>query len=238
MNLYEGWQYLKSAPLFGLLLTLLAYRIALAVNRRAGGKPLLHSVFVGVLLVVVFLLAAGVDYRTYMQGASVVYWLLSPATVAMAVPLYLNLARLKRAFAPLTATLLVGAVVGVVSAAGLGQLFGLPRELVLSLAPRSVTTPFAIGLAEQSGGVPEFATAFVLISGVFGAIVVKPLFDRLGLAHDWLLGFSTGLAAHGVGTARAFQLSERAGAIAGLAMGLNGVATAALLPVLLHWMGV
>ncbi|RXZ43363.1 LrgB family protein [Crenobacter cavernae] len=238
MNLAAGWVYLKSSPLFGLLLTLGAYRLSLAINRRANGNPLLHSVFVGVALIVAVLVFSEVDYADYMRGAQFIYWLLGPATVAMAVPLYFNLPRLKRALLPLTLTLLAGSALGVISAAGLGQLFGLPRELILSLAPRSVTTPFAISLSEQIGGVPEFATAFVLISGVFGAVIVKPLFDRLGYTHDWLLGFPTGLAAHGVGTARAFQLSERAGAFAGLAMGLNGVITAVILPVLLHWMGV
>lgn len=232
LNLAAMSQLLHHSPLPGLLLTLLAYRAALALSRRCGGHPLANPVLSGIVLLVVALKVLDIDYQAYMQGASVLQWLLGPATVALAVPLYANWARLKQAAGPLLATLLLGSLCGMGSAVGLGHWLGLPQDMLLSLATRAVTTPIAVGVTQQIGGVPELAMLAVILSGIAGAVLAVPLLRRLGVDDALVQGFASGISAHGIGTARMFQLSETAGAFAGLAMGLNGLLSAVLIPLI------
>ena len=229
----EALGALRASPLTGVFVTLLAYRLALWLNRRCHGHPLSNPVLIGVLLLLGWLLLSGTDYRQYMQGAQLIQMLLGYATVALAVPLYGNLSRLKRAAGLLALSILLGGLAGIVSAVGFGWLFGLPHEVLLSLSTRAVTTPIAMSVAQGIGGVPELSAMCVILSGIFGAVVARPLFAALGLHDDMALGVATGISAHGIGTARVFQLSETAGAFAGLAMGLNGLLTALLVPLLL-----
>ncbi len=224
-------------PLFGLFLTLVAYRAALWLNQRCHGHPLSNPVLVGCVLVGAVLLAGGIRVDSYMEGGRLLLLLLGPATVALAVPLYHQFARLRRSAGALALALLAGSLMGIASSVVLGRLFGLPETMVLSLVPRSVTTPIAMGVAEAIGGEPTLAAAFVIVSGILGAVLVRPLFSRLGLMDERVLGFATGVAAHGIGTARVFQVSQGAGAFAALAMGLNGLMTALLAPLLLGWLG-
>lgn len=230
MNAVLLW--LRHSPLTGLFLTLAAYRLALALNRRCHGHPLTNTVLVGMLLVMAVLLACGIDYDQYMQGARFIHLLLGPATVALAVPLYDNFLRLRKSAPALLITLFVGGVVGILGGALTGTLAGLPRPVLLSLLPRSVTTPIAMGIAEQIGGIPPLAAAFVILTGILGAVMLKSLRRLFPKFDELTIGFATGIAAHGVGTARALQYSETAGAFAGLAMGLNGLVTAVLVPVI------
>ncbi|OHX13054.1 hypothetical protein BI347_05645 [Chromobacterium sphagni] len=226
------------SPLTGVFVTLLAYRLALAASRRGNGHPLANRVLLGVLILLLWLWLSGSSYGQYMEGARFIQLLLGPATVALAVPLYGNLSRLKRAAAPLLLSIFAGGLAGMTSAAGLGWWLGLDRTVLVSLATRTVTTPIAMSLAGGLGGAPELAAMFVIVSGILGAVLAPPLFRRLGWDDDMLLGVATGVTAHGIGTARVFHLSEAAGAFAGLAMGLNGVFTAMLLPWLVRWLQV
>ncbi|OQS11815.1 hypothetical protein B0T37_03500 [Chromobacterium violaceum] len=225
------------SPLTGVFVTLLAYRLALAGHRRCHGHPLANPVLLGVLLVVAWLWLSGSSYQQYMNGARFIQLLLGPATVALAVPLYGNLARLKKAAAPLLASIAIGGLVGMASAAGLGWWLGFDQPVLVALSTRAVTTPIAMSLAGGLGGSPELAAMFVIVSGIVGAVMAPPLFKLLGWDDDMLLGVATGVTAHGIGTARLFQLSEAAGAFAGLAMGLNGVFTALALPWLVRALG-
>ncbi|OWY38444.1 hypothetical protein CEK28_12450 [Xenophilus sp. AP218F] len=228
-------QWMYHTPLTGIFVTLLAYRLALAANRRCGGHPAGNPVLIGVLLVLLWLWASGSSYAQYMDGARFIQLLLGPATVALAVPLYSNLPKLKRALWPLLASIAIGGAIGGGSAVLLGWCFGFERTVLLSLATRAVTTPIAMSVAGGIGGAPELAAMFVIVSGILGAVLARPLFQWLGWHDDMVLGVATGVTAHGIGTARVFQLSETAGAFAGLAMGLNGLLTALLLPMLAAW---
>jgi len=232
MNLDAAQAVMRSSPLTGVFVTLLAYKLAVLFNRRCKGHPLSNPVLIGVLLVLGWLLLTGTGYRDYMKGAQMIQMLLGPATVALAVPLYSNLSRLKRAAGPLAICIVLGSFTGIVSAVGVGWLLDLPHQVLLSLTTRAVTTPIAMSVSQGVGGIPELSAMFVILSGIFGAVIVKPLFSVLGLADDMVLGTATGLSAHGIGTARVFQLSEVAGAFSGLAMGLNGLLTAILVPLL------
>jgi putative effector of murein hydrolase len=152
--------------------------------------------------------------------------------VALAVPLYNNLAAVRRMFLPMMAALVAGSATAIASGVGIAWLAGADLVTLKSLASKSVTTPIAMAVTEQIGGLPSLTAVFVILTGIVGAILVTPLFNALGIHDKQARGFAVGLAAHGIGTARAFQVSDVSGAFAGIAMALNGVITAVLVPVL------
>ncbi|WP_174874996.1 LrgB family protein [Vogesella oryzae] len=229
-------EWVRHSPLSGVLLTLLAYRIALIFSRRYHGHPLANTVLLGAVIVVLTLLALGMDFQQYMLGAGFIQFLLGPVTVALAVPLYNNLGRLRRNAVTILFCILLGSASGVLTAVLCGQLFGMPHQVLLSLAPRSVTTPIAMGVSEVLGGIPALTATFVIVTGIIGAVFARPVARLCGVKDDVVLGVATGVAAHGIGTARVFQLSETAGAFAGLAMGMTGLFTALLAPLLVHYL--
>jgi len=228
------WSYLAQGPLLWLTVTLLAYWAGDAASRAAGRRPLLNPVLVAVILLAAVLGATGTPYATYFEGAQFVHFMLGPATVALALPLYANLARVRRAALPMLAGLLAGSVTAVVSALAIARALGVEGSVLASLAPKSATAPVAIGISERLGGQPTLTAVLVLLTGIIGAIVATPLLNALRI-RDWRArGFATGVAAHGIGTARAFQVHETAGAFAGIGMGLNAVLTALIAPAILR----
>lgn len=231
------WSYLAEGPLLWLTATLLAYLAGDAVFRATGRQSWANPVLVAVLLLAVMLWATGTGYATYFEGAQFVHFMLGPATVALALPLYDNLPRVRRAALPMLAGLLAGSGVAVISALAIAKAFGIHGSVLASLAPKSTTAPVAIGIAERIGGQPTLTAALVLLTGIFGAIIVTPLLNALHIT-DWRArGFSVGVAAHGIGTARAFQVNETAGAFSGIGMGLNAVLTAIIAPLALRLFG-
>ena len=231
------WVYLSATPLLGLTVTLLVYQVAYWIYRRANFNPLLNPVALAVATLVLLLTLTGTPYQTYFDGAQFVHFLLGPATVALAIPLYAQLDKLKRLLLPLLAALLAGALTAIVSAVGIAWLLGASRTTLISLAPKSVTTPIAMGITEKMGGLPSLTAVLVVATGIIGAVTAKYVLDFLRVRDHGVRGFAVGVAAHGIGTARAFQVSEEAGAFAGLAMGLNGLATALLFPLLIWLFG-
>lgn len=240
-SLGEIWVYLAASPLLGLTLTLLAYQGAVWINRRCGGHPLANPVLIAVATLVALLAATGTPYRTYFDGAQFVHFLLGPATVALAIPLYAQFDRLKRMAVPLLVALFAGSVTAALSAVLIGKLLGASDPTLYSLAPKSVTTPIAMGIAERLGGLPSLTAVLVILTGILGAVGAQWLYALMKCRDAAIQGFAMGIASHGIGTARAFQLGEQTGAFAALAMGLNGLLTAALLPVLMpplmRWLG-
>jgi len=236
-KLGEIWVYLSATPLLGLTVTLLAYQAAFWLYSRSGLNPLANPVALSVAMLVALLLATDTPYATYFEGAQFVHFLLGPATVALAVPLYANLDKLRRNLLPLGGALLAGSVTAGASALAIGWALGASRETLLSLAPKSVTTPIAMGIAEKLGGLPSLTAVLVVCTGILGAVLARGTLNLLRIEDHAVRGFAVGIAAHGIGTARAFQVSETMGAFAGLAMGLNGLATAFLFPVALRLWG-
>ncbi len=232
-RIVDVWVYLSTSPLLGLTLTLVAYQGAYWVYQRANFNPLLNPVLLAIAMLVTALSLTGTPYATYFDGAQFVHFLLGPATVALAVPLYLQFDRLKRLALPLAGALLAGSLVAMLSAVGIAWALGAADTTLLSLAPKSVTAPIAMGIAEKIGGIPSLTAVLVIMTGVSGAMMAKYVLDVLRITDHGVRGFAVGVAAHGIGTARAFQVSEQAGAFAGLGMGLNGMATALLMPLLL-----
>ena len=232
-SMTEIWVYLSAQPLVWLTLTLATYLLAITLHRKAGGHPAANPVLISVGILVALLLATDTPYQRYFDGAQFVHFLLGPATVALAVPLHGQLKRLVAMGGPILVALVVGSLVAGLSAYTIGALLGASAPTLASLAPKSVTTPIAMGIAERLGGLASLTAVFVILTGIFGAIFADGLLRRLGVKDEASIGFALGLASHGIGTARAFQLSERTGAFAALAMGLNGLLTALTLPWLL-----
>ena len=233
MNAFRLWVYLQTTPLFWLATTLGAFIVADALARFARRNPLVNPVLVSVALVAALLRLTATDYQTYFNGAQFVHFLLGPATVALALPLYEHRRRVARALVPMIAALAVGAVVAAASAVLVAQAFGVPRTVLIALVPKSVTAGVAMGISERLGGDPALTAVLVILTGITGAIIVTPLMNVLRV-RDWRArGFAVGLAAHGIGTARAFQVNEVAGAFAGIAMGLNALVTAVIAPLVL-----
>jgi predicted murein hydrolase (TIGR00659 family) len=236
-RLTEIWVYLSASPLLHLALTLVAYLIGDWLYRRANHRALLHPVLLAVVMLVTALTLSGTDYSTYFEGAQFVHFLLGPATVALAVPLYLNLARVKRLWLPLAAGLIVGALTAIVSSVAIAWALGASDPTLLALAPKSVTAPVAMGITEKLGGPPSLTAILVVSTGILGAVLGPWALDKLKVRDAATRGFAIGTASHGIGTARAFQESETAGAFSGLAMGLNTLATSLLLPLLVQLFG-
>lgn len=230
------WVYLSASPLLGLTLTLCAYAIAYAIHVRCRLSPLANPVAIAIAIIATVLLASGMSYQRYFAGAQFVHFLLGPATVALAVPLARQWPRLRKALLPLLVALVCGSATAIVSAVGITALMGGSDQLLRSMGPKSATTPIAMAVSERLGGVPALTAVLVIGTGIFGAVTGKFLFNAMGIASREARGFALGVAAHGIGTARAFQVSAEMGAFAGLGMGLNGVATALLAPWLVPWL--
>jgi predicted murein hydrolase (TIGR00659 family) len=226
----DVWVYLSASPLLWLTLTLVAYIGAFALYETSRFNPLVNPVAISIVLLTSLLAATGTPYATYFEGAQFVHFLLGPATVALAVPLFEQVPKLRRAWFALTVGLLVGVVVAMVSAVAIAWLLGASTATIASLAPKSVTTPVAMGISEKIGGIPSLTAVIVVLTGIVAAALGRFVFDALGVKAHAVRGFAIGLAGHGQGVARAFIVSDEAGAFAGLAMGLTALATALIAP--------
>jgi predicted murein hydrolase (TIGR00659 family) len=231
MSIAPPWLVtLLSSHLPWLVLTFAVYLATMALYRRYACHPLLIPVFPSVLIVVAVLLATDTPYATYQQGTAWLSLLIGPATVALAIPLYTQRARIRALWRPIGVALLVGCIVGLLSAMGLAWALGASWETLVSLAPKSATIPIALPMAERLGGLPSLAAVAVAVTGISGCMLA-PLLLRVVRSHDPAVeGFAQGLTAHAIGTARSLQVHPTAGAFAALAMGLNGVLTALLMP--------
>lgn len=226
------WVYLSANPLFWLTATLIAYAMGQGAHRACGGHPLVNPVAIAIGLLIGLLAATGTAYPDYFDGAQFVHVLLGPATVALAVPLFRNLGHVRRAVIPMTASLIAGSCTAIVSAILVARLLQAAPETAASLAPKSATTPIAMALAEQVGGLPSLAAILVIATGILGAMIGGPLVTLLRVRDHRAMGFAVGVTSHGIGTARMFQVDELAGTFAAIAMGLNGLLTSILIPVL------
>lgn len=236
MEWHAAWQALIHHPLFGVGITLGAYQLAMAAYEKTRWV-FLQPVLVSMLTVIGILLACGLTFAQYQGSVAALTLFLGPTTVALAVPLFVNLRRIRQLFWPTFITLLVAGVVATALGVALAWAFGAEQIMLMSMAPKSVTSPIAMLVASQIGGIAALAAVFVMITGIIGAIIGPSLLKRCGVQHPAALGMALGLTAHAVGTARALQESEECGAFAALAMSLMGVFTAVLLPlVIVFWL--
>lgn len=228
--------YLEEQPLLWLFVTLSAYLLAEQVHRYGRQFALLNPVLLSAAVIALVLGLSRTSYTTYFAGAQFIHVLLGPAIVGLAVPVVRHRAALWRARYAVLAAVVCGGLAAALSAVGLGRVFGLSEQLVASLAPKSVTAPIAMGIADQLGGITSVAAVLAVVTGISGAVMVTPLFTRLGFT-DWRArGFAVGVTCHGIGTAHAFQVHAIAGTFATIGMALNGLVSSVLLPVLFFWL--
>lgn len=235
-ELINIWVYLSTSPLLGLTATLLAYVLAYRVYLRCNSSPLANPVAIAVAALISLLLLTKTPYKDYFDGAQFVHFLLGPATVALAIPLYKQLATIKQVLLPLVLSLIIGVFVGAVTAIYIAKFLGASKATMLSLAPKSVTSPVAMSIAEHIGGLPSLTAALVVTTGIVGAILGPSLFKCLNVHDPKVMGVALGVTSHGVGTSRAFQISAQMGAFAGLSMALSALANSLMLPWIVSWL--
>lgn len=235
---FHIWVYLQEQPLLWLTVTLCVWELARLIDARAGHHALSNPTVMSIALIAIVLLLTRTSYKSYFSGAEYIQFLLGPATVALAVPMYASWPLIRRHFLAIMVSLTAGSLVAAGSAMLVLRAFGAPRVVTISLGPKSVTTPIAMGIAQDLGGNPSLTAVFVMITAMFG-VLVYPFVFRAGRITDWRArGLAAGVAMHGLGTARMLSLDETAGAFAGLAIGLNGVVTSLFLPVMISVFGI
>lgn len=212
--------------------TLAAYSLTMALYRASRAHPLLLPVVTGTAGIMVLLALTKTPYDTYFSAVSPLVFMIGPATVALAVPLFGQVHRLKTMWLPVTVALLVGSVVAIASALAIAWFFGGSSQILISVAAKSATMPIATSLTAYFGGIVPLAAAAVAITGIAATMLSGPILRwACGDVEDTVRGFALGLTAHAIGTARALQISETAGAFAAMAMSLNGLMTALLMPI-------
>ncbi len=221
-----------TTPLFGVLLTLSVWAASMRL-RQASKTALLNPVALSVVTIIIVLSFSGVSYDEFNAGGQLITFLLGPAVVAMAVPLYRRRDTLRRYAGPLLGGVVVGSVAGIASAVLTARVLGASEETLLSVAPKSVTTPIAMEITQGLGGIPSLSAALVIITGMLGAMVGPEFLRWIGVNSTLAQGLALGTAAHGIGTARAFEEGELMGSMSSLGMILNGLATAVLMPIVL-----
>ncbi|MBF0243925.1 MAG: LrgB family protein [Planctomycetes bacterium] len=229
------WSELMSTPLFGITLTLVVFQLAQGLYRRVG-RVWASPVLVAILTLILLLKGTRVDYRDYAHGGDFLLFLLGPSVVALAVPLYHRRKEIWRHRRPILSGVLAGSLFSIVSACGLAWMLGGSREVILSLAPKSVTTPIAISIVTRIGGIAPLTAALVVLTGCLGAVCGPEFCRRIGVTSPIATGLAMGTSAHGIGTARMLEIDRLSGAVAGLAIGLNGLMTTFLLPLLMALM--
>src|SRR4051794_18732141 len=226
------WDWLTTSPLFGLSLTLAAYAAGRWAHRRTG-NPVLQPVLVAIVVVGTVLVVTDVPYRDYLRGGSFVGFWLGPATVALALPLHQEWHLVRRTAVPVLTGVVAGGIVSIVSGVLVTRLAGGGRVLQLTMAPKATTTPVAIAVSDQIGGIPALTAVLTILAGITGAVAGPWVLDRLGVRDLRARGLALGAVSHGIGTSRALRESRTEGAFSGLSMGLTALATSVLVPLLL-----
>ena len=236
MNLDALLTYVTTTPLSWIIITISAYKIGIIVYEKSGKHALLQPIVVAYLIMLPILLFAQIPYKQYFDSVSILHFFLGPATVALALPLYKNLSLIRAYLVPILITLLAGGTFTILSALGILWLFDASKITMLSMTTKSVTAPITLITALDIGANPSLAMGFVVMTGLLGALFGTVVFKLLRIKNDAAKGFALGLISHAVGTARAFEISENAAAFAALAMGLVGVFTAVLLPIVIGFL--
>jgi predicted murein hydrolase (TIGR00659 family) len=219
-------------PLFSLALTVAVFVAASWANQRMRGHPLVNPVLLSVCFLMIFLSMTSTPYARYFEGAQFIHFLLGPATVALAVPMFRHVDRIRAAALPILIGIVSGSVAGLVLVLTLAQLFAAEASLMASLATKSVTAPVAMAIADHTGAIPSLAAIVAVLAGMTGAALGPALLNWLGITDAMARGLAMGTASHGQGTARALQESEEAGAISAIAMGITALIMAGAMPLI------
>lgn len=222
---------ISKQPAFGIVLTLMAYYIGLLIVKKTGNK-LIHPLLTSFVLIIIILMLTGVDYKDYNNGGNYIVFLLGPATVALAIPLYRKMNLLKENFVLILSSTIFSSIMGILIVILLGLAVGTETVLLASLVPKAVTVPFAVGISEKLGGIPSLTIGAVFINGILGGIFGPALHRLLKVKTQMAKGLSMGINSHAVGTARAFEESELEGALSTIAFSLMGIFTTLAVPII------
>jgi len=233
IEVFRAWLI---TPLPALALTFAAYAAGAWLYRRANNFPLLHPSLIGAIIIAIVLWSMGTHYREYIDGVQLLYLLMGTATVALAIPLYQHFALIRQLGMPILITVAVGATIGSLSAVGLAWWLGCSEEILRSLAAKSVTTPIALGITHEIGGIPELTNGAVLGTAVIGIVMAPLCFRLFNITDPRVRGMALGIAAHGMGASRAFEMNSITGAFASLSLCLTGIASAVAIPLVAHWL--
>lgn len=219
--------------IFIVVFTIMAYFVSLWLFRKSR-LVILHPLITSSIIVILMLYVMDYDYEFFREATFPIDFLLGPSVVALGWALYTQIEHLKAHYISILTSVIIGSLVSIVSVIGIIQLFDAPLSIQASIVPKSVTTPIAIQISEKSGGVASLTAVIVILTGIFGSIIAPPLLRRIGVTDAIARGLALGSAAHGVGTARALELGAIEGAVSGLAIGLMGLVTTLLVP-LVEW---
>ncbi len=228
-NIVENIGMLLSGEVFFLLLTLGSFLLGVLLYKRTN-IPLLQPLLVSMIIIIPFLKITGIEYLVFYEKTRLLSFMLGPSVVALGYVLYEQIEHIRGNVISILTSVFVGSLVGILSVVLIAKLFGADRLLTASLAPKSVTTPIAMNLAENTGGVPSLAAVFVVICGLFGGLVGPLILRRIGVKSSIAKGLALGSASHALGTVKAMEMGALEGAISGLAIGIMGVMTALLIP--------
>ena len=226
-NLYNG---LFGTAFFGIALTLLAFKIGMVINQKTK-LVVCNPLLIAIIIVIVFLAVTGISYDTYNVGGSMIQFLLTPATIALAVPLYRQMEVLKKNFKAIICAILSGSVACAITMFVLAKMLHISNEVYFGLTSKSVTLAIALGITEL-GGIAGVTCVAVVVSGIIGAAFVTVFSRVFKITNPIALGLSVGTASHAIGTSRAIQLDELVGAMGSLAIVIAGVLTVAIAPIM------
>ncbi len=233
MNSEALINYIYSTPLTWLIATLAAFKLGIIIYEKCNKHTLLQPIIIAYVILLSLIIFTNTSFEEYFKSVEIIHFFLGPATVALALPLYKNLKYIKSLFLPIVLTLFIAGVFSIVIAVSLLWVFGADLPTMLSMTTKSITAPIAIITSQQIGGMPSLAVGFVLITGIIGALFGTIVCKLVNIKHDTSKGFALGLVSHGIGTARAIEISEKAAAFSALAMGLSGIFTAIFLPMII-----
>jgi len=234
-NLYRVWVYLQTEPLFWLTLTIGAYLLGDWMYKKSNINPLVNPVAISILIIASILMMFGVEYKRYFDGAQFIHFLLGPATVSLAIPIYNQITLIKKEAISVITSLLLGSIFAVIITFYVAKFFGLEEQIIYSMLPRSVTAPIAMGISDLIGGIPSLTAIITIGTGIIGASLSTFVLDYIKVKDMTARGFAIGLASHGIGTARAMSRNKKAGIFAALALALSGVATSIIIPIIFRF---
>lgn len=234
MNFEALQNYIETTPLLWLIITLASYKIGIIIYEKFNKHTLLQPIIIAYMLILPIIIFTNTSFEEYFKGVEMIHFFLGPATVALALPLYKNLKYIKTLFIPIVLTLIIAGLFAIFIALLFLYIFGADIPTILSMTTKSITAPIAIITSEQIGAIPSLAVGFVLITGILGALFGTIVFKLIKVKYETSKGFALGLVSHGIGTARAVEIGEKAAAFAALAMGLCGLLTAIFLPLAIN----
>lgn len=224
---------LISSPIFAITITFTVFYLSTTLYNKKR-FILFNPVLLSITSLIIILKLINLDYQTYFSGAKIISFFLGPSVVALGVPLYIQFEEIKKRGISIIISIIFGSIVGIISAALTAKLLGASKAVVASIAPKSVTTPIAMGIAEKIGGIQSLTAAIVIATGVLGAVIGPAFLKITGVKNKIAIGLAIGSASHGIGTARAFEEGELEGASSSLAICLNGIATAIFTPIIFY----